>query len=57
VGKVGAPLVADNPSDWIKAGSVFLGLDTVLGPLYLGFGRASPGFNSFYLYLGRPWAN
>src|SRR5207302_9672259 len=42
-GKIGGTFVADNPKDWIKAGSVFLGLDTLLGPLYLGLGRASPG--------------
>ena len=49
------PLVPDNPTDWIKAGAVFLGLDTPLGPLYIGVGRASPGFNALYLYLGKPW--
>jgi len=29
-------------------------VDTPLGPLYLGFGHASRGFNSWYLFLGRP---
>jgi NTE family protein len=55
-GRMQGPFVEDNPKDWIKAASVFLGVDTPLGPLYLGLGRASPGFNSLYLYLGRPWS-
>lgn len=36
----------------IYAGSVFSGVDTPLGPLFLGFGHASDGSNSWYLSLG-----
>jgi NTE family protein len=36
------------------AGSLYLGADTLLGPLYFGWGRASGGFHSFYLALGLP---
>lgn len=36
------------------AGSLFVGLDTYLGPLYVAYGRASGGQSSWYLYLGRP---
>ncbi len=39
--------------DLLVAGSVFIGYDTALGPLYLGFGTAERGVNSFYFYLGR----
>jgi NTE family protein len=56
-GRMRGPLVPGNTEGWIRAGSVFLGLDTLLGPLYLGFGRASPGYNSFYLFLGKPLSN
>jgi NTE family protein len=54
-GKMGGAIFPTQPTGWIRAGSVYLGLDTFLGPLYIGFGRASPGYNAFYLYLGRPW--
>lgn len=37
------------------AGSLFLGLDTPIGPLYLGGGYAEGGFGSAYLFLGRPF--
>ena len=37
-----------------KAASVFLGLDTVIGPLYLGWGRTFGGESALYLFLGRP---
>jgi NTE family protein len=36
------------------AGSLYLGADTLLGPFYFGWGRASGGFHSFYLALGLP---
>jgi NTE family protein len=35
------------------AGSLFVGYDTILGPLYLAYGHADGGFNAGYLYLGR----
>lgn len=36
------------------SGSAFLGADTFLGPLYLGFGLATSGNWSVYLLLGAP---
>jgi NTE family protein len=36
------------------SGSVFLGADTFLGPLYFGFGAGASGHWSLYLLLGRP---
>jgi NTE family protein len=43
---------AINRDDLIGAGSVFVGVDTFLGPLFLGFGHAEGGNNSFYLSFG-----
>jgi NTE family protein len=40
-------------SDLILAGSLFLGLDTPLGPLYLAYGRAEGGNDSAYFFLGQ----
>ncbi len=37
------------------AGSLFLGADTPIGPLYLGYGHADGGHGALYLLLGRPW--
>ena len=36
-----------------RHGSVFLGLDTLLGPVYLGTGFSDDGGTGFYLFLGR----
>jgi hypothetical protein len=36
------------------SGSVFLGADTFLGPLYLGVGAGGSGHWSVYLLLGVP---
>jgi len=35
-------------------GSLFAGLDTIIGPVYLGAGFAEGGSASFYLFLGSP---
>lgn len=35
--------------------SLFLGADTFIGPIYLGYGYADGGFGALYLMLGRPW--
>ncbi len=40
--------------DLRKAGSLFLGLDSIIGPLYLGWGHTFGGDSAFYLFLGRP---
>ncbi|MBK7659917.1 MAG: patatin-like phospholipase family protein [Betaproteobacteria bacterium] len=37
-----------------KAGSVFVGADTVAGPFYAGWGKTYQGDSAFYLFLGRP---
>lgn len=37
----------------ITAGSIFLGLDSPIGPFYLGYGLAEYGNESLYLYLGK----
>jgi NTE family protein len=39
--------------DLIYAGSLMLGVDSPLGPLYIGYGKAQEGASSFYLRLGR----
>ncbi len=38
----------------VQAGSVFLGVDSPLGPLYVGFGYSSKENSAIYLFLGRP---
>ena len=36
-----------------KDGSVFVGVDSLLGPLYVGAGYDTTGVTSYYLFLGR----
>jgi NTE family protein len=38
----------------VKAGSLFLGVDSPLGPVYVGFGYANRDNKAVYLFLGRP---
>jgi NTE family protein len=40
-------------TDLLLAGSVWAGMDTVLGPMYAGYGIAEGGNDSFYFFLGR----
>ena len=53
-GRYGPPLVPGSPTGTLKSASVFLGADTPVGPLYLGYGHAADGNSSVYLFLGRP---
>ena len=41
--------------DTRKDGSLFLGLDTFLGPIYIAAGYDSEGETAFYLFVGRPF--
>jgi NTE family protein len=38
--------------DGLFAGSLYLGANTVIGPVYLAYGYAEGGVSSFYLYVG-----
>jgi NTE family protein len=43
----------DIGSDSLKtAGSIFAGIDSPIGPIYLGYGHAEGGVNSIYLTIG-----
>jgi NTE family protein len=37
----------------IFAGSVFVGVDSILGPVYLAVGLADTGQHALYFYVGR----
>ena len=53
-GTADAPNTPNADAKRIYAGSVFLGLDTSIGPFYIGYGQASGARRSAYLFLGRP---
>ncbi|WP_019449878.1 patatin-like phospholipase family protein [Cupriavidus sp. BIS7] len=53
-GRVGAPLVPGSPTGLLKSVAAFFGIDSPIGPLYLGYGRAAGGNYAFYLFLGKP---
>ncbi len=42
--------------DLVFSGSLFLGVDTPIGPFFLAWGRADTGDDTFYLYLGNPYS-
>jgi NTE family protein len=39
---------------WQQAGAVYLGGETPLGPMFLGYGYAKGGRSSVYLFVGLP---
>ena len=41
-------------SDLQKAASIFVGLDSIVGPLYFAWGKTFGGESAIYLFLGRP---
>jgi NTE family protein len=54
VGRMGAPLVQGSPTGVLKSGSLFVAIDSPIGPLYLAYGRAAGGHYAYYLFLGKP---
>jgi NTE family protein len=55
LGDVGKPLVPGSPTGTLRSGSLFVGADSLLGPVYLGYGRAEDGNSAIYFYLGKPY--
>lgn len=55
VGQMGQPLVPGNSEAVLKSGSIFVGSDTPIGPVYLAYGRAMDGNDAFYFFLGNPY--
>jgi NTE family protein len=50
---------ADQPDEWIWAGSVFIGWDSIIGPIYFAYGQAESVYidkaRQFYLSIGQPY--
>lgn len=40
----------------VYSGSLFLGVDTPIGPFFLAWGHADSGESTFYFYLGNPYS-
>ena len=54
-GNVWADRDLASTSDITLAGSVFLSADTVMGPVYLAYGRSDADRQSLYVFVGRPF--
>ena len=40
--------------DTIQAGSIFLGINSILGPIYIAYGRAEGANEALYFFIGKP---
>jgi NTE family protein len=47
----------EGPDNWITAGSLYAGLNSPIGPVYLAAGFSEGGQKSIYLSLGNPFSN
>jgi NTE family protein len=52
--KVGTPFSETHRTGWLNSTTLYVGGETPLGPLYLGYGQVSGVAPNFYLYLGTP---
>jgi len=55
LGKVGHALVPGSNEGLLRSLSLFVALDSPVGPMYLGHGWGESGNRSWYFYLGRPF--
>lgn len=53
-GKARNRFTETNLDNWQQAASIYLGGETPVGPVYLGYGFAKGGASSLYLFLGFP---
>ena len=53
VARLGRPLVPTGIQGNVASGSLYLAVDTPLGPAYLAYGHTQDGNSNFYFYLGR----
>ena len=44
-------------SDMITAGSIYLAIDSPVGPIYIAYGRTNESHDAIYLALGWPFLN
>ena len=51
--RLGSPLVPTGIRGNVASGSLFLAVDTPLGPAYLAYGHTLDGNSNFYFYLGK----
>jgi len=47
-------LFTASPRGTLLSGSLFVAIDSPLGPFYVAYGRARDGNSSLYIFLGRP---
>lgn len=52
--KVGRPYMETNRTGWLNSATLYLGGETPLGPVYLGYGQSDSGVSSVYLFIGTP---
>jgi NTE family protein len=54
----GGQIVGSNTQGWVPGATAFMGANTAIGPVYVGYGYASPsgmpGSRLWYIFLGRP---
>ncbi|MFG6415355.1 patatin-like phospholipase family protein [Roseateles sp. DC23W] len=53
-GRIGDAVSGPDKAASRRGNAIFLGVDTPVGPFYLGYGRASANAQAVYLYLGQP---
>jgi NTE family protein len=54
LGRMGNTADAQDSEQTVRSNAVYIALDTPLGPLYLGAGRASRNQKALYLLIGKP---
>ena len=52
--KVGIPYTETRRTGWLNSISAYLGGETPVGPVYIGYGRSDSGTSSVFLFIGTP---
>ncbi|MBI4995537.1 MAG: patatin-like phospholipase family protein [Rhodocyclales bacterium] len=53
-GKASLCYTETSRAGWLNSGAIYIGGETPIGMLYLGFGRSNAGTSNLYLFVGTP---
>lgn len=52
--RIGHPYSERGRTSWLNSATIYLGGETPLGPVYLGYSQSDSGASSIYLFVGTP---
>ena len=53
-GRLGTHYTETSRSGWLQSVTAYIGGETPIGPIFLGYGQSQHGVSNAYLFIGKP---